>query len=490
MMRAVTLGALLLGLVLSGCSGGGGSSFRVRVVTEPSTATVALKKPGADSAEKGRDSPMEATLSFREDGAQYTIEATPTGEAEENHLTTVRRVGRAEVEALPVEGSARTLRLRLDEKEYVELEHYELAYEPARGWVALSTRRRAYRQTNDPQGTIESVNFVDPGQAIRGLAIAPAGDRLAFASMEIVRTPEPTPEELEAARKAKTPIDPSRVWFHQIAASRLRALVLAGTRVDNLTPADARYLDLAFTPDGQRIIFTSDRKRGPMLDLEAKLDRSQSAIEHVTPHLRDGSAFDPSVGAPEQIVFCEMSGRWSRLDDTEIMLKTGRSGNTSSVVRGYHPAISPDGTKIAYIQEGNLHVVSADGTTRSDLTSDAAEITDRYRASLKNPKDQERFDRFERDKVFSAYSHPTWTPDGRFIVYVGMNDIGPDGRPTEDIYAMSIDGTTRYQLTGNRSADRWPVVTPDGKSLYFMSNRGKRWGLWKMELPPELRPSP
>ncbi len=489
MLGRLSLVLIAAGLFLSGCGGGGGSSFRVRVVTEPPGALVSLTRPGASSGDKPRAAPFETTLNFRAEGGDWGLEASPVGEAQENHVVTRRAITRAQVEGLAVDGSARILRIPLDEKEFIELGHYELVYDPQRGWCAIWTRRRAYRQTQDPQGAVESVNFEDPGKAIRSLSIAPAGDRLAFSSLEIVHNPGRSAEELEVARKAKITLDPADDWFHTVSGARLRALVLAGTRVENLTLADAKYLDIAFTPDGQRVIFTGDRKRTSRLDLEAKLDRSQSAMEHVTTHLRDGDAFDPSVGAPENIAYCEISPRWSRLDDTEIMLKIGRSGNPSSVTRGYHPAISPDGTKIAFIHEGNLRVISSDGTTTSDLTSDAREITDRFRASLRNPRDIERFDRFERDRLFSAYSHPAWTPDGRFILYVGMKNFDTDGRPTEDIYAVSLDGTTTLQLTANRSADRWPVVTPDGKSMYFLSNRGKRWGVWKMALPPELRAS-
>ena len=68
----------------------------------------------------------------------------------------------------------------------------------------------------------------------------------------------------------------------------------------------------------------------------------------------------------------------------------------------------------------------------------------------------------------------TWTPDGR-IVY----DTSDDGR--YQIFIIDGDGQRRQRLSPNNADERLPDVSPDGRHIAFISNRGGSSALWLME---------
>ena len=55
------------------------------------------------------------------------------------------------------------------------------------------------------------------------------------------------------------------------------------------------------------------------------------------------------------------------------------------------------------------------------------------------------------------------------------------GRRNYDIYLVDVDGTNQTILTTNGSVDWMPVYDPEGKYIYFVSNRGLKWNIWRME---------
>lgn len=72
--------------------------------------------------------------------------------------------------------------------------------------------------------------------------------------------------------------------------------------------------------------------------------------------------------------------------------------------------------------------------------------------------------RLTSDRRASDY-FPVWSPDGRRVVFVSNRD-GDD-----ELFVMSANGSGLRQLTRNRAVDTTPAWSPDGRSLVFASNR-------------------
>jgi eukaryotic-like serine/threonine-protein kinase len=68
-----------------------------------------------------------------------------------------------------------------------------------------------------------------------------------------------------------------------------------------------------------------------------------------------------------------------------------------------------------------------------------------------------------------------WTPDGRLV----FASASPGNA---DIWIMDHDGRNRVQLTSDPAHDTSPLVTPDGRRIVFVSERGGARGLWTMAI--------
>lgn len=189
-----------------------------------------------------------------------------------------------------------------------------------------------------------------------------------------------------------------------------------------------------------KILFWSDRGGAPALYL---LDPADGAVALVTqswpyslamaaePLTRDGRfrAFVRNAGAD---VRDHITGVVSRVDSpqifvedreyrTERQLTTGRSSN-------YDPAWSPTGDRIAYVstEPGNdeIFTIGPDGSEPRRLT----------------------YNNWEWDK------HPTWSPDGRQIVFYSNRDSG-----RRQLWIMDADGKNQRLLLPSVYNDWDPV---------------------------------
>jgi len=76
-----------------------------------------------------------------------------------------------------------------------------------------------------------------------------------------------------------------------------------------------------------------------------------------------------------------------------------------------------------------------------------------------------------------SYFHG-WSPDSRYLAFVAERG---DGR--YELYRVPAVGGAEERLTSSGGYDDGPEYTPDGRWIYFNSNRGGRWNLWR--IPPD-----
>ncbi|MEM9417424.1 MAG: hypothetical protein AAGA25_00035 [Planctomycetota bacterium] len=462
---------LIAALTLVGCTN------KLLITSEPSGATVTVTDPGGRLLASG-PSPLLAELEFSEKNSKtYTVEVLPTIPQAERFLPDKKTIDTPGYLALEeAADKSRTLAFTLEEKPYVPIPVVEVLLTPNGKWVGVLSKTRSFKDINEAGGAVPTL-IVDFGEnrGIQGLAISPDGDRLVYS--------EAVYDSPVSALDAETlSLEDQRVY--NLKGANLRAINIVGGGVQHITTEDFQDMYPSFSADGERILFSSNR-RGDLLGILGIKANGRSGISDIYVNHRNGMVLKPTSASDGTVAFSVVTLDPVRRVVTEQQVWTHYGPNEfpTQITRGETPAISPEGEHIAYINpdDGNLWVIDPDGSNRIQLTSGANAIMKRYRQSLTNTE-RMLFDanRTADLELIKSFSNPSWSPDGKFILYTSMEGTDPTGRPNEDIWMMRADGTNKQQLTTNGSSDRFPLMSPDGKEIYFLSNRGESWSIWRI----------
>jgi uncharacterized protein YjdB len=159
----------------------------------------------------------------------------------------------------------------------------------------------------------------------------------------------------------------------------------------------------------------------------------------------------------EILVSSNRSGRFElyALERTNLAALRKVGTETASVEE---PAVSPDGSRIAFVsaRDGNpeLYTMNADGSEWRRITTDPG-----------------------------ADGRPVFTADGQAIVFHAAR-----ASRRQQLYIVNVDGTGVRPLTAD-SAGSQPTVSPDGKTIAFVSPRNQDYDIWLMNVDgTNLRP--
>lgn len=245
-------------------------------------------------------------------------------------------------------------------------------------------------------------------------------------------------------------------------ASQIYIMAADGAGVRRLTQNSHSDHFPALSPDGTTIVFDSNRARAP----GEPINTSDLFLMN-------------SDGSRQTMLTRGSSASWSP-DGSQIAFQASASGN-GRPVKPYPGAAVSDGeifvlrvmgleaqgpprnltNSPAAIDEdadwspsGDLILFTSHGVEDDGVDSETAEIFVTRADGTGSPVRLTNNGEEERA--------PSWSPDGRLIVYMCRGD----GRDFE-ICVMDADGTRQRQLTRNALADLTPSWSPDGTKIMF-----------------------
>ena len=169
-----------------------------------------------------------------------------------------------------------------------------------------------------------------------------------------------------------------------------------------------------------------------------------------------------------------------------------RLTSPSDSARDSEPEWSPDGRRIAWVRKfesgdnevNRAFIMSADGTRQRRITTTADPysvswspdgrmllcscwVYDNYDIVV-IPADGSRVRNLTPE--YANDSDPSWSPDGKRVVFTGQDGPGAD----EEIHVVGRGGSGRTQLTRAPGFDGDAAWSPDGRRLAFISERDGR----------------
>ena len=226
-----------------------------------------------------------------------------------------------------------------------------------------------------------------------------------------------------------------------------------GSGVARLTNNPARDVAPAWSPDGTKIAFMSNRDDpnpdtcyGPSSSCNWEIYTMNADGTGQTRITNNPAEDQTPAWSPDgaEIVFTSDRGTPRFFDVYKMNADGSGVTNLTSAAgaRDIWPAWSPDGTKIAFSSDRDalgisydLYTMNADGTGVTHLTTDPRWIE----------------------------GAANWSPDGTKIAFHGQSPTNGNFQ----IYTMNPDGSGVARLTNNLANDQEPAWSPDGTKIVF-----------------------
>lgn len=231
----------------------------------------------------------------------------------------------------------------------------------------------------------------------------------------------------------------------------------------------------AFSPDGERIAFTSRRESvGAQVNDEIFL---------MDPKDDDGDGNGDNL---TRITFTDTENEFQPAfspDGNRIAFTSSQNGNeifvmdadgtnrvrlTDNAARDARPAFSPRGDRIAFTSnrpgpdgftDDEIYVMDAADTDGDGNGDNLTQITDNTTVPVNDIP------------VLVNDTHANFSPDGEEVAFTSNRD-STALQQNDEIYLADSDGSgTPTRLTNNPAVDEFPAFSPDGKRLAFSSAR-------------------
>jgi hypothetical protein len=323
------------------------------------------------------------------------------------------------------------------------------------GWIPEAESRdlATPRGVDEPDGrSVVLIARADEGDVIDQLATSPDGKSIAYAALTnaidglharlIVRPSDP------AARPGERPPQPVQI---------------SNGRAD-LMPA--------FAPGGARVLFVADRAENDRPALRQVALAGNAPAEPAVGGAAPARTLDlwPTLdSSPRQRLFVESrtvgDPRGPRI--TAIDPTTGQRTDLGEV--GVQPRISPRADAVVFVR-ADPRTGKRDLYILRDLTGQGGGKA----VNLTNSPDEDDFD-------------PAWSKDGSRIAWASDRPVrapagGAAGAGIGDTNIWVMDVATpdaAMPLTASPAGDDNPAWSGDDEAVYFRSNRGGVWAVWR-----------
>jgi serine/threonine protein kinase len=343
---------------------------------------------------------------------------------------------------------------------------------------------------NDPQG---------------GLAISPDGTRLAFRvqgsdgqirlGTRLLDRSEVT--TLPGTEGVSSPFfSPDGQWIGFYAAGKLKKIASVGAAPMTLCDAPTGFLGGSWGDDGN--IITA-------MDLASGLSRIPSAGGAAAPltrlsHEKDDfrHSWPQVLPGSQAVVFTAYVGSLQEANIEILSLQTGERKILQHGGSFGHYLPSQNGTGyLVYLHQNTLFAAPLD-LSRLTLTGTPQPVVE----DIRNSPDEGADFAFSQNGVFvylsgkaefqrsifwtdsagkvqplhtapGMYGFPRFSPDGKRLAF-GLDD----GQGHQDLWVQDIERDTTSRLTILPGPNEWPVWTPDGKSIVYVSSNPAAPGIY------------
>ena len=205
----------------------------------------------------------------------------------------------------------------------------------------------------------------------------------------------------------------------------------------------------SFAPDGGSFVYSASPD-GEQGDIYLQRVGGENAINLTQDSKEDdwSPAFSPDG---QSIAFrSEREGK-----GIFVMGATGESVHRVAEL-GFNPAWSPDGKALVVATEGLTSPTARNSTSqlwRIDVTSGAK----------------------KQIPINADAVQPSWSPHGMRIAFWGL----PEGTGKRVLFTVAAEGGEATALNDDNFFNWNPVWSPDGRYLYFASDRGGAMNLWR-----------
>lgn len=404
---------------------------QVRVMTEPEGAAVVI-----DGVEPDREGPMVV----------YTLEFPPLneqGDLRKYSAVVAKEPGETEWEPATLEiawdGGKNDYHVRLKEILTRPVPLTEAVMRRGeRGWeyVPQQVTTIAMKDVGEPAGKPTPVLISRPGTAssIGTMAVAPNGEKVLFTLLT-----SSAPDDLRS-QLVLVPTD-----------GRGSAEYLTDGRSLDITPS--------FTPGGDQILFSSNRA-GRRLQIWSISAMGMPGITRlITSETHD---LWPALDSDPKPRLFYQAHVDTRPDPRMFMTPMGTVSQTDLTLQsGTQPRVSPK-------NDAMLFCAVNDQTGKRDIyrMSDRGGLAE----NLTNSPDSDDCD-------------PVWSRDGTRVAFASDRGVDAEGRRNYDIWMIDVSRPDEpIQITRNGSQDDNPLFDPVGNAIFFRSNRGGEWGVWRVSL--------